>query len=222
MLLLFLTLFTIKSNFSEFFSRYYLRNLEASDLNNMSVFRIISLYLENRTSTDLKSLMQQYLHRIPSYKYVTILPQLVPHITPKSDDIFGSLITAVVLRCAKEHPHHTLPLILALINGDKDRIYSKSTTQTDTNEMRLSGAKWLLKKLKEDARMSELVDNMMKVADGLIELAYMDIDSRGRNDYEIPRSSKLRQLRNVENVLVPTVTLAVNKNGNYNNIIGKN
>lgn len=188
----------------------------------MSVFRVISLFLENRASTDLQILMKEYLHRIPSYKYVTILPQLVPHITPKNDDIFGSQITAVVLRCAKEHPHHTLPLILALINANKDRLYSNSTTQTDTNEIRLSGAKQLIKKLTDNnERMTELVDNMIRVADALIQLAYTKTERTiEKKDYEISRSLKIRQLRHVDDVLVPTIGLLVSKSGNYNNIIG--
>lgn len=187
----------------------------------MSIFRVISLFLENRTNTELKSLMQNRIHCIPSYKYVTILPQLVPHITPKLDDVFGTLITSVVLRCATEHPHHTLPLILALINGDKDKLYTKSTTQTDTNEIRLSGAKLLIEKLSKDTRMVSLISNMMKVADALIQLAYVETKAGAQQEHEIARSYKIRQLKNIENVLVPTITLPVNKNGNYENIIGE-
>lgn len=182
----------------------------------MSIFRVISLFLENRTNTDLQTLMEEYLHRIPSYKYVTILPQLVPHITTKTDDQFGLLITSIVEKCAKEHPHHTLPLILALINGNKDKDYSNCTTITDSNETRLNGAKKLINTLKSDKRMKELIGNMMKVADSLIELAYVKTE----NCNEIPRTCKIRQLKNVENVLLPTITLPVNKMGNYDNIVG--
>lgn len=183
----------------------------------MSVFRVISLFLENRTNTKLQSLMDQYVHQIPTYKYVTILPQLVPHITSKSDDKFGVLITSIVLKCAKEHPHHTLPLILALINGNKDRDYSNSTTITDTNETRLNGAKQLVGHLvTADKSMKELIGNMMKVADALIELAYIKTQN-----CEVTKSSKIRQLKNVENVLLPTVTIPVNRSGNYDNIIGE-
>lgn len=69
--------------------------------------------------------------------------------------------------------------------------------------------------------MAELVDNMMQVADALIQLAYVKTESRERKDYEIQRTWKLRQLKHIENVLVPTVILPVSKSGNYNNIIGK-
>lgn len=199
--------------------RYYLRNLERSDLHNTSVFRVISLFLENRNNTDLKSLMERYLHRIPSYKYVTILPQLVPHITPKEDDEFGGQVTSIVLRCAKEHPHHTLPLILALINANRDRDYCGSTTKTDSNETRLNGAKYLVERLNKESGMRQLIINMMRVADALIELAYVKCAKLSRND--IDRSSKIRNLRNIENVLLPTVNLPVSKSGNYSGLIGE-
>lgn len=201
--------------------RYYLRNLEGSDLHNMSVFRIVSLFLENRTNTNVKSFMQKYLPRIPSHKYVTILPQLVPHIVAKEDYEFGGQITAVVLRCAKEHPHHTLPLILALINGNRDKEYCGHTTNTDCNENRVAGAKFLIGKLSKETDLKDLIDNMMKVDDALIELAYVKRQETENRVIKIPASCKIRKLRDIENVLVPTVTLPVNKSGNYRDIIGK-
>lgn len=189
----------------------------------MSVFRVMSLFLENKMNTDVKELMQQHLVRIPSYKYVTILPQLVPHITPKQDEEFGGQVTSVVLRCAKEHPHHTLPLILALINANKDREYCDSTTKTDCNEIRLNGANFLISKLKEDVRLERLIQNMLNVSDAIIELAYVPtIKSPENRQNNIPRGCKIRKLKHVEDVLIPTVSLPVNKSGNYSDIIGTN
>lgn len=204
-----------KDRFLHLAVKYYLLNLEASELNNMSIFRVISLFLENRTNTCLKLMMQQHLHRIPSYKYVTILPQLVPHITMSQDDDFGGQVTSVVLRCAEEHPYHTLPLILALINANKDQEYCGSTTKTDSNRIRLNGAKFLIGKLTKNC----LIENMIKVADALIELAYVK-NGQG-SQVEIPKSCKIRSLKNLENVLVPTINLPVNKSGHYDNVIGE-
>lgn len=204
-------------NFTFFNFRYYLHNLYKTDMNNMSVFRIASLFLENRNNANLKSVMDELLHLIPSYKYVTVLPQLVPHITVKKEDEFGAQITKIVLRCGKEHPHHTLPLLLALVHAGKDKEYCGSTANTDSNENRLQGAKFLLAKMRKDG-FHELINNMVTVADSLIELAYCKT-IKGKL-IDIPRSCKIRKVKNMENVLLPTISLPIRKNANYANIVG--
>lgn len=81
--------------------RYYLLNLEKSDKHNMCVFRMISLWLENRNNAGVLKLIEKYLDSIPTYKFISILPQLIPHITSREDDVFGKHITQVVKRCAQ-------------------------------------------------------------------------------------------------------------------------
>lgn len=87
---------------TDFIFRYYLLNMERSDTHNIiCIFRIFSLWLENRSNIEILKLMNTYLDKIPTYKFISILPQLVPHITSKGDDEFGQQIKNILKRCAK-------------------------------------------------------------------------------------------------------------------------
>lgn len=71
-------------------------DLRHSDENNLRMFRILSLWLENRTNTELKQLLELNLTKIASYKYIPILPQLIPHISSSSGDFFGDQISSII------------------------------------------------------------------------------------------------------------------------------
>lgn len=73
-----------------------MRNLRYSDQNNKYIFRILALLLENRDNSLLLSLFSNNYTRIPSYKYIDILPQVVPHITTNTKNIFGNLIYGII------------------------------------------------------------------------------------------------------------------------------
>lgn len=85
-------IFSFINIFSGLFFRYYLKNLQQSDKNSIRVFRIMSLWLENRTNTTCADLMNQNLKNIPSYKFIPILPQLVPHLSSNLEDAFTKQI----------------------------------------------------------------------------------------------------------------------------------
>ncbi|XP_060527564.1 serine-protein kinase ATM isoform X2 [Cylas formicarius] len=203
--------------------KYYLKSLILSDLNNIKIFRLMSLFLENRDNEKAGTEISKRLHEIPSYKYITMLPQLTPHISEHPTDLFGEKINAIIEKCAIEHPHHTLPLIMALVNSNKDREYSNSGTKALNNE-RISTAANMLQKLKYKHNLSDLINKMQQVAEALIELAYFvdpkqDKTNR-RKEFEIPRTLKIHKIKNFINVLVPTYNLPVNKTNNYENITG--
>lgn len=71
-------------------------SLQQSDVSNMRAFRILSLWLENRDSKDLDKQLKEWLAKIPSHKFVPILPQLAPHLTNNSNDEFGNNIMKII------------------------------------------------------------------------------------------------------------------------------
>ncbi|CAH0564568.1 unnamed protein product [Brassicogethes aeneus] len=206
-----------RNNFLKLALRYYLKNLQRSDKNNIRIFRVMSLFLENRANASIKKIIVACMNKVPSYKYVDMLPQLVPHISEVNTDLFATEIFNIVKKCALEHPHHTLPLLLSLSNANEDRRFTKSKTNTFSNDDRVSSANNLLGKVK-DTMNTDLVDKMDKVAKALIELAYYKAERK--SDFSIPSSLKLTRIRSFDNVLLPTVTLPVSKSNNYENIVG--
>lgn len=115
-------------------------------------------------------------------------------------------------------------MILALINSNKDRDYADTTTTTDSNESRMKGAQILIRQLiKGDKTMADLVERMQLMVDALVQLAYLPVVDRDKtNDgHLIPSNCKIRRLKNLDNVLVPTYSLPVRVNCDYSDIVGK-
>lgn len=55
------------------------------DESELSIYRVISLWLENKENNEINSIVEKEFKKNPSYKFVTILPQLVPHLNSISD-----------------------------------------------------------------------------------------------------------------------------------------
>lgn len=200
--------------------RFYLRSLQLSDKNNIRIFRMMSLFLENRNNTTIKPALDDNMHKIQTYKYIDMLPQLVPHLSD-ANDLFTTEVTTIVQKCALDHPHHTIPLILALVNANNDREFTKSKTTTSSNDARVLAATKLLAKVKKTSK-SDLITKMNAVAVALIELAYHDMGEvrSKKKEFTIPSSLKIMKIKNYDDVLLPTITVPVSKSNTYKNIVG--
>lgn len=71
-------------------------NLKRFDLHNIRIFRLLSLWLENKADSEGVEQIYEKIMDIPRYKFIPILPQLVPHITNNPDDTFGQKINEIV------------------------------------------------------------------------------------------------------------------------------
>ncbi|XP_044756174.1 serine-protein kinase ATM isoform X2 [Coccinella septempunctata] len=200
--------------------KYYMKNLACSDNCHLQIFRVMALFLENRTCASIKELIERYIPKIPTYKFLTILPQLIPHIAIKNTgDMFSLKANEIIDRCAREHPHHTLPIILALANSLKDSDYSKIKTKVSINEDRVAEAKKIIKSLKNDPVLKGIIIGLEIVSDALVELAYMASKEKSRK-CEIPKRSKIASIKNFPTVAVLTHNLQIRKNGKYDDIVG--
>lgn len=112
--------------------------------------------------------MNRYLNAIPSYKFIPIVPQLAAHMRNPLDR-FSTKIHSILERCAKHHPHHTLPVLLALKNLHGDHEYT-STTSTK-KEPRVLGAQELIKKLNSDHNIGVILQQMDQLSQALVMLA---------------------------------------------------
>ncbi|CAH1281058.1 unnamed protein product [Diabrotica balteata] len=202
--------------------KYYLLCLVHSDDKDIRIFRIMSLFLENRKNGEINDTIKAHLPSLPSYKYIVMLPQLIPHLSTDNEiDIFNRYVSAIIEKCAMEHPHHTLPLLLSLANAHKDREFDEVPTKTSSNDARIATAKELIKKLRSNG-LSQSIDRLNQVSMALIKLAYFkhpDGSTDTKKEYDIPRSQSITKIENFVDVLVPTYQLPVSVNKDYSNIV---
>nr|CAI5844505.1 unnamed protein product [Callosobruchus analis] len=200
--------------------RFYLLSLKNSD-NKMHIFRAVSLLLENRSNPEIVELAKQYSD-IPSYKYITMLPQLIPHITDDCGDIFNQIVNAIVLKCAEEHPHHTIPVILSLYNAHKDKEYSSGQAKSTSGDGRVAAAKNLITKLSKSKGTIRYIEKLQSVCLALIELAYYTPPMAGeiKKEYAIPKGLKIMKIRNFDDIPLPICNLEVVSGKSYERMIG--
>lgn len=75
---------------------YYLKLLQETDMYNLKIFRILSLCLSNKQNTAIVEILKDNLSRIPSYKFIPCLPQIVPHISSGQMDLFEEQINMIL------------------------------------------------------------------------------------------------------------------------------
>ncbi|XP_008191052.1 serine-protein kinase ATM isoform X2 [Tribolium castaneum] len=197
--------------------RYYLLNLIGSDEHNITIFRLMSLLLENRSNNVIRTLLEKDVLKIPTYKYISILPQIVPHIGGTSCDTFSQTVNNIIENCARDHPYHTLPLILALALSNKDRDYAES--KAAVNDGRAKNARIILDRLRTNQTLSNLIERMEFVSEAVIELAYYK-NTSDDGSYKVPKRCKIRKIQNYDDVLVPTYNLPISKFSTYSKIVG--
>jgi ataxia telangiectasia mutated family protein len=166
-------------------------------LNLLSIFRIISLWLNNQENQDIKKLLNTRMVCISSHKFIPALPQLTSRLNENNKDTV-KVLTQLLERCAREHPHHTIMLILNLVNANVD---SKETNPDI--ETRLKVAKKIISNLKADHKMDDLIEQYQTMALAMIDLANI------KEITSIPKNHSLLKIKNYNLVHCPTMDLPV-------------
>ncbi|EGI58185.1 Serine-protein kinase ATM, partial [Acromyrmex echinatior] len=203
--------------------KYYLRTLRSSEKYNLLIFRLVALWLDNMCDDEVNEQLLDELDTIPSFKFVPLVPQLAAHI---SNDIrqqygFSARIFRILERCILEHPYHTLPVVLALKNLHSDDEYESDSTGAKKEECRVLGAKKLLSRL-ADSSVRTIIHEMENLSRALLSLAYWQPKGKcySNRRYAIPREQPISKIKNLDNVLLPTMSLPVRPSGNYDDIVG--
>lgn len=68
--------------------RNYLELMLLDDESELPIYRVISLWLENKENNEINSIVHQQFEKNPSYKFIMILPQLVAHLSYTYDHDF--------------------------------------------------------------------------------------------------------------------------------------
>ncbi|KAI5712935.1 hypothetical protein M8J76_001885 [Diaphorina citri] len=210
--------------------KYYIKSLAEGNLNDIKAFRVVSLWLDNIDDTDLLNMLAKSIITVPSYKFVKVLPQLVARISNVQNKP-NALILQVIEKCAVDHPHHTLPLIMAVANSLKDEIYIKKSSElpvkSSTMESRIKGADYVIMKLKK--LESPFCKNLVEITRQQEALSYAYIifanyvlgDARySASKHTIPSSQQLIKIKDFDQICVSTMNLKLNIDGIYDSIVG--
>ncbi|KAK2847025.1 hypothetical protein Q5P01_010024 [Channa striata] len=116
----------------------YIQCLKQGEEHNTWVFRLASLWLENADVKAVNDMMKKGVRQIPSYKFLPLMYQLAARMGTKmaagisEDTGFHEVLNDLICRASLEHPHHTLFIIFALVNANKDETLCKSRSSKST------------------------------------------------------------------------------------------
>ncbi|CAI5525751.1 unnamed protein product, partial [Closterium sp. Naga37s-1] len=191
--------------------------LAADTFNIKGVFRLTALWftlLNDATADAVNAEMLTTIQTVPSYKFLPLVYQMAsrmserdphgsPPLHPETPD-FQSVLTTLVKRMADDHPLHTLPVLMALANGNRVRSSQRGRNLFVVDEDKIRAAKAVLGGMAE--RHKPMLDEMQQLMDLYIRLAEMESSKE-----DLMRSKQLpRNFRSVRDLLrVPVLTASV-------------
>ncbi|TRY58045.1 hypothetical protein DNTS_022698 [Danionella cerebrum] len=117
----------------------YIECLELGEEHDTWVFRLTSLWLENADEKAVNDKMRSGVKKIPSHKFLPLMYQLAARMGTRvsssmtSQEVgFHLVLKELICQSSLHHPHHTLFIILALVNANKDECFSSSRSSRNT------------------------------------------------------------------------------------------
>ncbi|CAB1347999.1 unnamed protein product [Coregonus sp. 'balchen'] len=203
----------------------YIQCLEQGEEHDTWVFRLASLWLENADVKTVNDMMKGGVKRIPSYKFLPLMYQLAARMGTKmsatvAEDVgFHDVLNELICLSCLEHPHHTLFIILALVNANKDESFSRSrlskSTPRHSSQLDLERsevAKRIMNKIRK--KRAQMIRGIEVLCDAYITLAYMDAKA-----IPIPSDQPIMQIKNLDDVIIPTMEIKVDPSGKYDNLV---
>ncbi|MED6266273.1 hypothetical protein CHARACLAT_000394 [Characodon lateralis] len=210
----------------------YIQCLEQGEEHDTWVFRLASLWLENADIRGINDMMKRGVKQIPSYKFLPLMYQLAARMGTKmaagvyEDTGFHDVLNDLICKTSLEHPHHTLFIIFALVNANKDESFcrtrpSKSAPrQTSQFDLERSDvAREIIAVVRK--KRGGMIRGIERMCDAYITLAYMDA-SRHKNEKKaipIPADQPIMQLKDLDEVVIPTMEIKVDPSGCYENLV---
>ncbi|XP_007934807.1 serine-protein kinase ATM [Orycteropus afer afer] len=202
----------------------YISCLLSGEEHDMWVFRLCSLWLENAGVSEVNAMMKRVGMKIPSYKFLPLMYQLAARMGTKMMGGLGfhEVLNNLISRISMDHPHHTLFIILALANANKDEFLTKPEAarrsritknaprqSSQLDEDRTEAANKIICTIK--SRRPQMVRNVEALCDAYILLANLDATQwkTQRKGINIPADQPITKLKNLEDVIVPTMDIKV-------------
>uniref|UniRef100_A0A8C5DKK5 non-specific serine/threonine protein kinase n=1 Tax=Gouania willdenowi TaxID=441366 RepID=A0A8C5DKK5_GOUWI len=203
----------------------YIRCLEQCEEHDTWVFRLASLWLENA------SLKEARVKLIPSYKFLPLMYQLAARMGSKiangnaKETRFHQVLYNLICRASLEHPHHTLFIIFALVNSNKDESFCTPRPSRNAPHLasqfdqdRVDRAQEVINAIK--AKRGEMVRGIERLCDAYITLAYLDASRhKMKQNIPIPADQPIMQIKDLTEVAIPTLETKVDPSGSYENLV---
>ncbi|NXP37747.1 ATM kinase, partial [Leiothrix lutea] len=212
----------------------YISCLLSGEEHDMWIFRLCSLWLENSGVDRVNEMMKENAQKIPSYKFLPLMYQLAARMGTKMMGGLGfhEILNNLMSRISLDHPHHTLFIILALANANKDELLTKpdatrrnkliknapkEISQLDVDRMEAAGT--IMNIVRK--RRARMVRDIESLCDAYITLANLDSSpwKSQRKGISIPADQPIIKLKNLEDVAVPTMEIKVDPTGEYENLV---
>uniref|UniRef100_A0A8C8SAM0 non-specific serine/threonine protein kinase n=1 Tax=Pelusios castaneus TaxID=367368 RepID=A0A8C8SAM0_9SAUR len=209
----------------------YISCLFSGEEHDMWIFRLCSLWLENSGVFEVNGMMK--VKKIPSYKFLPLMYQLAARMGTKFMGCLGfhEVLNNLISRISLDHPHHTLFIILALANANKDELMAKPETRrsrltknvpkeiSQLDMDRMEAASNIINIIK--SRRAPMVRGVEALCDAYITLANLDATpwKSQRKGISIPTDQPITKLKNLEDVVVPTMEIKVDPAGKYENLV---
>ncbi|XP_009997696.1 PREDICTED: serine-protein kinase ATM [Chaetura pelagica] len=212
----------------------YISCLLSGEEHDMWIFRLCSLWLENSGVDRVNEMMKKNAEKIPSYKFLPLMYQLAARMGTKMMGGLGfhQVLNNLMSRISLDHPHHTLFIIFALANANKDELLTKpdairrnkliknapkEISQLDVDRMK--AANNIINIVRK--RRAPMVRDIEALCDAYITLANVDATpwKSQRKGISIPDDQPIIKLKNLEDVVVPTMEIKVDPTGQYENLV---
>ncbi|KAG8584718.1 hypothetical protein GDO81_004739 [Engystomops pustulosus] len=214
--------------------RNYISCLVSGEEHDMWIFRLCSLWLENSGLPEVNGIMKKDSKKIPSHKFLPLMYQLAARMGTKKmgRQDFQEVLNNVISQTSLDHPYHTLFIILALANANKDDLLLKSEVVkrgrltknapkkiSQTDEDRMEAACNIVNTIKK--HRPQMVRDVERLCDAYIILANMDASNwkSQRKGIPIPSDQPITKLKNLQDVVIPTMELKVDPSGKYENLV---
>uniref|UniRef100_A0A9J7ZJS6 non-specific serine/threonine protein kinase n=1 Tax=Cyprinus carpio carpio TaxID=630221 RepID=A0A9J7ZJS6_CYPCA len=210
----------------------YIQCLELGEEHDTWVFRLASLWLENADVKAVNDMMKRGVKKIPSYKFLPLMYQLAARMGTKvsssvtSQDVgFYTVLNELICQSSLDHPHHTLFIILALVNANKDESFSRSRSSKSTARQpspldleRANVARKIIDVVRK--KRAKMVKDIEMLCNAYITLAYMDA-SRHKTEktIPIPPEQPIMQIKDLDDVIIPTMDIKVDPSGRYEDLV---
>ncbi|KAJ3129655.1 hypothetical protein HK098_000806 [Nowakowskiella sp. JEL0407] len=225
-----------KKNFLNQSIENYLKALAYDSKSDMCVFPLTTLWFLNQDKyEDIHALIESYIPTISSYKFLTLVYQLSARmgaiqLPDGSISLFQRALYRLIYKMTSDHPHHTLPQILALQNGDISHSSdSKNRRQSNPNKpttLSARAAQFLTSQLKTKVpKLEPVILQMDLLFDAYIEFAMwkpISKDSRALSPkdgvYVLDKRFKLAALGELDHVPVISFDHPVRPNTQYDDL----
>ncbi|KAF2359449.1 Phosphatidylinositol 3-/4-kinase catalytic domain [Trinorchestia longiramus] len=208
--------------------RHYLHCLALSTSSDLPAYKMLSLWFQNYSVQGLNEMVAEEWPKIKSHQMVPLLYQLVARMSCHTSS-FTSTLDAILKEVCRRHPHHGLPVVLAMANAHCDEIFKRSYSHSKrrlqeqpAQEDRVEGAKRLVETLKKDGRqLCEHLQELQSVWEAYLSLANWEYTAAARSQsgkLEMPRTQQLLSLPPCNHTAPLTLPIPVQPSGDYQHL----